>query len=60
MNAREPASPELRQFEGMFSDVDPRDVPEGKLLFQLNLVSEVNGQLTTRGGLRRVELETLE
>lgn len=55
-----PNTPGYTEFQGMFSDIDQMDVPDEYLYRQVNLLSEVNGQLTTRGGLRRVTLETLE
>lgn len=50
----------LENFGGLFSDADPADVPEGKLWRQLNVLSIRNGELTTRGGLADLALDTLE
>lgn len=50
----------LEGFGGVFSDAEPNDVPEGKTWRQLNLLSIRNGELTTRGGLALLELDTLE
>lgn len=55
-----PNAPTTHDFLGVYSDSDPRDVPDGYLLRQLNLYCEKNGQLTTRGALRTIRLETLE
>lgn len=61
MNEREPPTPSsARSFEGCFSDIDPSDVPDNMMWRQVNLLSEVNGQLTTRGGLRVVTTEELD
>lgn len=50
----------ILKFGGMFSDTDPGDVPEEMLWRQMNCFSIRNGELTTRGGLREVTVETLE
>ncbi len=47
-------------FKGQLSDIDSGDVPEGYMLQQHNLMSIKNGQLTTRGGLKEIILDTLE
>lgn len=50
----------MDEFKGMYSDTDPLDCPKGTMYRQLNLLSITNGQLTTRGGLREITLDTLE
>jgi hypothetical protein len=50
----------LEGFGGVFSDVDAGDVPDQKLWRQSNVMSVRNGELTTRGGLVDIELDTLE
>lgn len=50
----------ILKFGGMFSDIDPMDVPEEMLWRQVNCFSVRNGELTTRGGLRQIDTETLE
>jgi hypothetical protein len=51
---------DISKFSGQFSDVDPSDAPEGAMVQQVNMMSVVNGTLTTRGGLKEVTLEVLE
>lgn len=51
---------EMPVFKGQYSDIDSGDVPEGYLLQQHNMMSIKNGQLTTRGGLKEIILDTLE
>lgn len=50
----------ITEFKGQYSNTDPADCPEGTLLKQTNMLSILNGQLTTRGGLKIVTLDILE
>ena len=50
----------LESFEGVHSDAEASDVPEGKLWRCLNAMSLRGGELVTRGGLVELELDTLE
>lgn len=50
----------LNEFAGQYSDVDQDDCPRGTMYKQLNLHSIVQGQLTTRGGLKEIATDTLE
>jgi hypothetical protein len=50
----------LSDFKGCFSDAEPNDVPGGHLHRQLNVLSARNGELTSRGALIELVLETLE
>ena len=50
----------ISEFKGQYSDADPQDVPDSTLWRQLNMLSIVNGQLTSRGGLKEVTLDILE
>lgn len=51
---------EISKFSGQVSDVNPSDAPEGAMTQQVNMMSVVNGILTTRGGLKEITLEVLE
>lgn len=50
----------VNTFAGQYSDIDPSDCPQGTMYKQLNMLSITQGQLTTRGGLKEIELDTLE
>lgn len=60
MNERPQAAMTLGDFQGQQSNVDPGDCTEGAMVLQLNMMSVVQGQLTTRGGLKEVTLDILE
>lgn len=50
----------LEGFNGVFSDTEPGDVPDGKTWRQLNMMSIRNGEIVSRGGLVDLELDVLE
>lgn len=50
----------MDEFKGQYSDTDPLDCPSGTMFKQFNMLSITNGQLTTRGGLHEITLDTLE
>lgn len=50
----------LENFNGVFSDAEAGDVPEGKTWRQLNMMSVRNGEVVSRGGLVDIELDVLE
>lgn len=50
----------LKEFQGLFSDSDPCDIPNGGMSEQLNIFSLHHGELTTRGGIIEVETTALE
>ncbi len=60
MNKPPQVSDNTPMFRGQFSDIDQGDVPEGCMYRQVNMLSVTNGQLTTRGGLKEITLDTLE
>ena len=47
----------LLDFNGIMSNVDPRDLPAGASEEQVNLCSLTSGEMRTRLGLRQVEFE---
>lgn len=59
MDQRPAQSVVTLEFKGMYSDCDYQDCPEGTMAQQINMMSVVNGQLTTRGGLKVVTLDTV-
>jgi hypothetical protein len=44
-------------FPGFFTNVDPRDLPQGGAEEQVNATSVVIGELRVRFGIREVEFE---
>ncbi len=50
----------LKEFQGLYSDADPCDAPNGGMSEQLNIFSLHFGELTTRGGLIEVQVVALE
>lgn len=50
----------MDEFKGQVSDTDPLECPKGAMYRQVNMLSIVNGQLTTRGGLKEITLDILE
>lgn len=60
MDQRPPVAAVASDFRGQVSNIDPGDCPEGAMLEQVNMMSIVPGQLTTRGGLKRIEVDVLE
>jgi hypothetical protein len=49
----------IDDFEGMFSNADPKDVPMQGAQVQVNVGTVRPGELTVRGGLREVTFDTL-
>lgn len=60
MNKPPPQFEVMDEFKGQYSDSDPLDCPPGTMYRQFNMHSVINGQLTTRGGLKEITLDTLE
>lgn len=60
MNERPQSVTLINDFQGQQSNVDPGDCNDGAMVQQVNMMTVVRGQLTTRGGLKRVTLEELE
>jgi len=50
----------LKDFQGLFSDADPADLPVGCMTEQVNLFSLQAGTLQPRLGLKFVQLTRLE
>lgn len=50
----------LSDFTGMVTAADPHNLPPGAAQIQINLQSNVPGELAVRGGLRRVTFESEE
>lgn len=50
----------LNDFEGMFSNADPKDVPTQGAQVMVNIGILRPGEMTVRGGLRPVKFEVLE
>lgn len=50
----------LKDFVGLYSDVEDRDIPNGGMAEQINIFSKKTGSLETRGGLVEVTLTLLE
>ena len=48
---------EIREFPGLLTDPDQGDIPPGASEEQVNVASSSAGDLTSRGGLRRVLFE---
>lgn len=46
----------LRDFVGLYSDVQPTVIPNGGMAEQINIFSMRHGELKTRGGLVEVTL----
>ena len=59
MDQRPAQSVVVTEFNGMYSDCDPSACPDGTMAQQINMMSVVNGQRTTRGGLKVVTLDTV-
>lgn len=59
-NREPPYTTMVNTFNGQYSDIDPDDCPQGTMLKQHNMLSVVQGQLTSRGGLKEIELDILE
>jgi hypothetical protein len=55
----EPARPAsvVADFEGLITNTDPRDLPEGASENQINLVCVEVGELRTRLGIKPVSFE---
>lgn len=60
MDQRPIQSTVTNEFNGQYSDTDAGNCPEGTMYRQVNMMSVVQNQLTTRGGLKEVTLDTLE
>lgn len=60
MNERPQSVTLINDFQGQQSNVDPGDCTDGAMVQQVNMMTVIRGQLTTRGGLKRVTLEELE
>lgn len=54
------SSSTLRDFAGQYSDVSPEVIPQGGMELQINCFSLKTGELTTRGGLLEIVLDTLD
>lgn len=50
----------IKDFQGLFSDADPADLPTGCMTEQVNLFSLQAGTLQPRMGLKFVQLTRLE
>jgi len=50
----------LKDFQGLVSDIDPSDAPNGAMVEQINIFSLQIGSLETRLGLKEVTLTRLE
>lgn len=59
MDQRPIQSTVMLNFNGQYSDTDPQDCPEGTMYRQVNMMSVIQNQLTTRGGLKVVTLDTI-
>ena len=61
MDNDRPASKSLiKDFQGLFSDADPADLPVGCMTDQVNLFSLQAGTLQPRLGLKEISLTRLE
>jgi hypothetical protein len=47
----------LSDFPGIFTDIDPRDLPPGAAEEQVNICSMVTGELRVRLGLQEVTFD---
>lgn len=50
----------LRDFVGMYSDMNPEVIPNGGMEMQMNCFSMRTGELVTRGGLVEISLSILD
>jgi len=50
-------SVEIRDYPGLIANSDPEDIPRGAAQMQVNVISLVTGELSTRGGYRTVSFE---
>jgi len=48
---------DIRDFPGLLDDYDSEDIPDGTADNQVNIVSCVLGQMSTRKGYKRVSFE---
>jgi len=48
---------DVRQFQGMFSNADPHDLPPGMSVVQVNAAVIIVGQLQVRRGLRELKFD---
>lgn len=49
----------ISDFTGMFSNADPKDVPQEGAQVQVNVGTVRPGELTVRGGLKEVTFDSL-
>ncbi len=49
----------IDKFAGQISDLDDGEDSQG-MVQQINMLSEITGTLTTRGGLKEITLDVLE
>lgn len=58
MNEKPMAIVAINNFAGMASNADPRDLPDETAQIQINFVQVKAGELTSRGGLKRLTFDT--
>lgn len=57
MTPEAPARVEIKDFQGMATDIDPHDAPSGLAVVQVNLEGMKRGQAESRRGYRKVRFE---
>lgn len=50
----------IKDFVGLYSDVEPCDIPRGGFAEQINVFSKQLGSIETRGGLVEVSLTIID
>ncbi len=59
MNDKPPTGVLIRDWTGMVTNADPRDIPDSCSQIQVNMTQERAGEIITRGGLRPVSFDDL-
>jgi hypothetical protein len=60
MGEKAASQSEYAKFSGMISTVDPRDVPPGQAVLQINLSVSRPGEANVRHGLKELTFETVD